>query len=382
MLAQWVQTSGTNNDTVECIAVSGSNLYAGTYDGGCLLLSTNNGASCAGINIGLTTDPIGAVFVLGTNLFAAAHDGVYVSTNEGTSWKYTGLAYDDAAAFAVCGMNLFAGTISAGVLLSTNNGASWTTVNNGLTNTGVRALAVIDTNLFAGTWGGVFISTNNGTSWTEGSTVLSIHVLSLAVCGANLFAGTDGGVFLSTNNGASWTKVNTGLTNNYVNALAVFGINLFAGTRGGVFLSTNSGTTWTAVNTGLTNTDISALAISDTILFAGTYGGGICRRPLSEMITAVKGNYNSMTQSFVLKQNYPNPFNPSTLISYQLPTNSIVSLRVYNVLGREVETLVSDRQTAGTHSVTFNAGSLPSGVYFYRLEAGTYHDTKKLLLVK
>jgi dienelactone hydrolase len=85
---------------------------------------------------------------------------------------------------------------------------------------------------------------------------------------------------------------------------------------------------------------------------------------------------------FRLEQNYPNPFNPSTTISYQLPANCVVVLKLFDVLGREVKTLVDERQSAGSHSVRFNAGSLPSGVYFYRLEAGTYRDTKKLVLLK
>jgi hypothetical protein len=91
---------------------------------------------------------------------------------------------------------------------------------------------------------------------------------------------------------------------------------------------------------------------------------------------------SKITHSFELSQNYPNPFNPSTLISYQLPTGSFVALKVFDVLGREVETLVNERQNAGNHSVQFNASNLPSGVYFYRIEAGTYHDAKKLLLLK
>lgn len=93
--------------------------------------------------------------------------------------------------------------------------------------------------------------------------------------------------------------------------------------------------------------------------------------------------------TFVLEQNYPNPFNPGTTISYRLPTSSPVSLRVYDVLGREVRTLVNERQTAGSHSLTFNASGLPSGVYFYRLQVkdpargtGTYTATKKLMLLK
>ncbi len=85
---------------------------------------------------------------------------------------------------------------------------------------------------------------------------------------------------------------------------------------------------------------------------------------------------------FELFDNYPNPFNPSTVISYQLAVNSAVALRIYDVLGREVRTLVAGRQEAGKHSVTFDAGSLPSGVYFYRLSAGSFVQTKKLVLLK
>jgi endoglucanase len=85
---------------------------------------------------------------------------------------------------------------------------------------------------------------------------------------------------------------------------------------------------------------------------------------------------------FRLEQNYPNPFNPSTLISYQLPANTFVVLKVFDVLGKDIVTLVNERRLAGNHSAQFNASNLPNGVYFYKLEAGTYHDTKKLLLLK
>jgi hypothetical protein len=101
----------------------------------------------------------------------------------------------------------------------------------------------------------------------------------------------------------------------------------------------------------------------------------------SDLVTEAQNKLNT-PQTFILYQNYPNPFNPTTVISYQLPANTLVTLKVYDELGRLVKTLLEDRQTAGTHSVTFSASSLSSGVYFYRLTAGSFIETKKLMVIK
>ena len=86
--------------------------------------------------------------------------------------------------------------------------------------------------------------------------------------------------------------------------------------------------------------------------------------------------------NFSLAQNYPNPFNPSTKITFTLPKTESVKLEVYNALGQIVENLVEDKLQAGAHEIEFNARDLPSGVYFYRLQAGSFVDTKKMLLIK
>lgn len=85
---------------------------------------------------------------------------------------------------------------------------------------------------------------------------------------------------------------------------------------------------------------------------------------------------------FSLGQNYPNPFNPTTTISFGLASKSFVSLRVFNVLGREVSILVSEELPAGTYSQNWNAAGLASSVYFYCLQTGSFTDTKKLLLLR
>jgi L-ascorbate metabolism protein UlaG (beta-lactamase superfamily) len=87
-------------------------------------------------------------------------------------------------------------------------------------------------------------------------------------------------------------------------------------------------------------------------------------------------------KGFKLNQNYPNPFNPSTVIGYQLPADSHVTLKIYNALGNLIVTLVNRLQNAGDHSVNFNAGTLSGGIYFYRLTAGTYSETRKLVVLK
>jgi hypothetical protein len=105
-------------------------------------------------------------------------------------------------------------------------------------------------------------------------------------------------------------------------------------------------------------------------------------QPVKIFIVTKVQQSGSLPQTFALLQNFPNPFNPSTIINYQLPMASTVTLKVYDVLGREVAALVNEKQSAGYYSVTFNASNLPSGVYFYRIMAGKFMSVKKLMVVK
>lgn len=144
-----------------------------------------------------------------------------------------------------------------------------------------------------------------------------------------------------------------------------------------------SWTTFTTANSGIGYNYIEGIMADNhgNIWFgAQDYGGGVSVYNPNG-VTKVERPMEPPS-NFRLYQNYPNPFNPTTIISYDLPVSSHVTIKVYDVLGREMETLISERQSAGTHSVRFNASNLPSGVYFYRLQAGNYVEARKLMVLK
>jgi hypothetical protein len=279
---------------------------------------------------------------------------------------------------------MFAGTDS-GLFISTDDGQTWTASNSGLTNLKIRSFGMSGGHVYTGTrGGGVFVSSDNGLTWSSAGSGLpgctSVSVRSIIVSGANLVAGVyDKGVYLSTDGGATWSAANTGLTNKAVWCLVPKGKNIFAGTDGGAFLSTNNGASWTAINSGL-STYIRSLAVTGSDIFAGSVG--VWRRSLSEVVSVHPISGGGLPDRVALEQNYPNPFNPSTRIRYALPKESNVVLKVCDVLGRDVKMLVEEKQASGEHEVDLDATTFPSGVYFYRLEAGGYFETKRFVVLK
>ena len=91
---------------------------------------------------------------------------------------------------------------------------------------------------------------------------------------------------------------------------------------------------------------------------------------------------NNLPNTFSLKQNYPNPFNPLTTIEYNIPQNNFVRITIYNLRGEKIKTLVNKNKIAGNYSIVFDGNNFSSGIYFYRIEAGNYSNTKKLVLMK
>ncbi len=326
-----------------------------------------------------------------SNLFASGSaDGITKSTDKGKSWNFVNTGLTDIHVHTLATYNnlenvthLFAGTFSD-IFISSDNGSNWISTNIGIEAPDFRDFAIIDTNIFAASYGeGVFISTNFGQSWTSvNSGISGAAVSDLAIINKNLFAGCNNGIFKSTNLGLNWTEVETGIEYLNVNSFTVYENNIFVATYSGLLLTTDSGENWVKVDSGLFSESVLALATDGIYLFAGTYNGEIWRRPLSEMITDVDDRENEISTQFVLQQNYPNPFNPSTTISFSLPSQSFVSLKIFDLLGKEVATILSEELPAGNYKREWNAQSFSSGVYFYRLQAGDFVETKKLILLR
>jgi hypothetical protein len=239
-------------------------------------------------------------------------------------------------------------------------------------------------NIYAGTsLAGIYRSTNNGTNWAQ-TTLNNLSIKSLVSISSYIFAGSYSlinptGIYRSTDGGI-WTSF--GLSSINVLSLAVSGNNIFAGTDNGLYLSNNNGTTWFIKNQGFSTVPhMEAFFIAENFVFAGTQGESIWRRSLMEVI-GIKSISTEIPSEYSLSQNYPNPFNPSTNIRYEIPKNGNVKIVVIDDLGREVETLVNENQTAGTYETTFNASQYPSGVYLYRLISDNFNETKKMILLK
>jgi photosystem II stability/assembly factor-like uncharacterized protein len=328
--------------------------------------------------------PVRAFAFEGSNIFAGTIWGMYLSTDSGSSWTTIneGLTAQFVCELALTPTCILAGT-TGGVFRSTDGGMHWISSSAGLPTGPVYTMERRDSVLFAGTSSGLFRSGDDALNWVaSGTGITSPHIYALAHAGDALFAGTLAGLFRSSDGGDTWEELNTGVLGRSVQSLVFHGSTLFAGASDGVYLSSDMGETWIPVNEGLPRVYVDCLAVGSHDLLLGTLGNAVWRRPLSEFVTSVDPTATVRPQEFALEQNYPNPFNPSTTIHYGLPGRSRVTLSVFNTLGQQVATIVQGEQEAGFHDVQFDASGLASGVYLYRLVAGSFVQTRRLLLLR
>ena len=341
---------------------------------------------------------------------------VYRSTDNGEHWKSTGLQPDSyLMAIAVHGNGDIFAVSWFSIYQSTDHGGSWKKLSFTMNTLWTRCTMAINSNgyIFVSSLGsGVYVSEDTAKTWVRTrlpkgglyNWILASDAQGHVFAGNTSLRGKDY-VYRSSNGGKTWNVIySKSPPPRMVPQLTSFVTdprnNLYIGHSGlGVLRSTDRGRHWLQINSGLTPdfpaTDIWSLALSPNgYLFAGTASGELFRSV--EAVGAIAGNISSrgdenlVNASFTLLQNYPNPFNPTTTISFDLRQEALVTLKVYNTLGQEVRELVhNELMDEGEQELEFDASSLASGVYYYRIVAQDvegssvlFSNTKKMLLIK
>jgi len=237
-------------------------------------------------------------------------------------------------------------------------------------------------------------TTDHGYSWEvlNTGTTAKLENITFANDSLGWIVGDKGVILKTTDSGKSWTSYNDYSYHfNWVTFVNDT-VGWIVGGNGSILKTTNSGATWDSIPSG-TNAILRMIYFKDENhgIIVGDSGKVLLYD--TSFVTSVNQKLNS-NQSLVydISQNYPNPFNPTTTIKYSIPKRSLVTIKVYNSLGKEITTLVNEEKPAGNYSVEFsteggytsgrNASKLASGVYYYRMQAGSFAATKKLILLK
>jgi hypothetical protein len=221
---------------------------------------------------------------------------------------------------------------------------------------------------------------------------LEVYNNELIACGLFNYAGGVYANHIAKWNGTNWSPLGAGTGSEtygltvYNGDLIVSGYFTSAGGISANHIASWDGSTWTPLGSGL-NSYAEVVTVYGNEVIAGggfTVAGGILASRVAKWNgnAGIKKVSENIPNNFSLSQNYPNPFNPSTTIAFDIPITSYTKLIVYDLLGREIETLVNEELKAGSYKVNFNADRLSSGVYYYKLESGDFRQTRRMVVLK
>lgn len=396
---------------------SQNHIFIGSENEG-VFHSTNSGESFT--QVGLPISHIQNIdFSSDKNyLFASTPSGVQRYNRTTGNWENKGLREVEAVSVSPSG-DLYAATFVDGIYRSINNGDSWEFVSNDVIER-YNFKAVTDSILVDAAFPNLKISTDRGSSWNitniesdiwsssilynknkiylhgytnfenkifittdTGKTFLEITVPvslygenGLAINSSNHLFLTSDGIYFSESPYINWSKLYQSSSYSIFIDLVD---NIYSSVVDGIIHSNNNGNHWELIFTeNISRAFAHDLKIEDNSLFIATNSYGLYELQIP---TSIDDEVNFIT-NYHLFQNYPNPFNSSTNVKYSIPQSGRVSIKVFDLMGREVTTLLDRYQEAGSYDLIFQAHDLASGIYFYQLQASEFTATKKLILLK
>jgi photosystem II stability/assembly factor-like uncharacterized protein len=287
--------------------------------------------------------------------------------------------------------------VGEGIILHTNNGGTvWVKQSNDTLQPNLNSICFVDSiTVWAVGYSQILKTIDGGTNWanpTQAEFGLDLSSVYFADSnngwitspgGGDTYVG--GGLYYTTNGGADWNFLYTTLLSSIYfadvnnvwavgHSCIVHSENMIKSIDGGVNWISQPNITSEWLNSVYFTDLNNGWVVGDNGTILHTTNGGVS--------FVEEEQIDKVPTEFLLSQNFPNPFNPNTKIKYSVPQASNVVVKVYDVLGTEIETLVSEEKSVGTYELTWNAANLASGVYFYRLQAGDYVQTRKMILLK
>jgi photosystem II stability/assembly factor-like uncharacterized protein len=346
--ANWLRKSnGLSNLAVRGLIAKGTDLIAGTASG--IYNSSDNGNTWTlNTNLNYPYMFCNALVANDTRIFAGTSAGLYFSSDNGRTWSVRNadptFPRGDIACLAVNGTKVVAATDQS-VFLSTDSGQSWTDLN---FNQRIYSVALSGANIYLGVFDALYVTSNNGGTWvTRNNGLTKRFIFSLTTVGNKLIAGTRGGVFFSDNEGNDWTESTKGLTNISIYSFATKGTDIYTGTRfGNVYLASTSDNKWAKINNNMNSYFYTtALMTKDSVVFAGSDQGLYTSTNKGNSWTLRTNGFPTIGSNFLweLAANAPNVFAANGANVYKSVGNGDVwTLANTGLLNWQIVDLVSD----------------------------------------
>lgn len=380
----WIESNNGMYQSVSCFHVRNGVFYAGTPHG--LFLSEDEGKNWSRANSIESNRKISALVSTNNTIYAASETGgVYRSIDNGLTWHITN-AFDTTYCLTVSDSFILAGN-SQGIQRCRVNDSVWSWVDIDVPSYGILSVAAHDSIAFAGGYfSGAFRSTDYGKTWsTIDSSLPASLTKSFAICGDTVFASLLlKGVYRSIDNGVHWTNVEGLSSWYYYGDLAEIDSIVAVVTDNGIYYTTNIDTTWTLANTGLENNGIFSLFAAENSLYAGTENSGVWYRSVSDLPAPtidrkVRPKISNSTDFRLL---FHGSSKVMATIEFSLEKPTKVNVKVYDMHGREVSSLLNSYFTAGKHSINWNTRNLTSGIYTVRMSTGTKMRVLNMIKIK